>query len=265
VSAPTGLLDPEADAGLAGFPHQPSKWLLLTEPARGLLQLNTVPFALPWLMRAPKGDGHGVLVLPGLLATDGSTRPLRAFLARLGYDVRGWQLGRNIGPTEALVQAMRSAVRDLVEDTGTPISLVGWSLGGIYARELAREQPGLVRRVITLGSPFRLAGPAPGRIGRTGRERVNPWGAPAGGGGSSVLPVPSSAVFSRRDGIVAWPTCTEQPSEGHENIEVRCAHLGFGVDPATLWAVADRLAQPAGTHVPFRAPSALRWLYPSGL
>lgn len=265
MSAPTGLLDGEADTQFDGSPHQPSKWLLLTEPARGLLQLNTVPFALPWLMRAPKGDGHGVLVLPGLLATDVSTRPLRAFLARLGYDVRGWQLGRNIGPTDALVGAMRSAVRDLVEDTGAPISLVGWSLGGIYARELAREQSGLVRRVVTLGSPFRLAGPAPGRTGRPGRERANPWGTSPPEGTEAVLPVPSSAVFSRRDGIVAWHTCTEQPSEGHENIEVRCAHLGFGVDPATLWAVADRLAQPVGAHAPFRAPAALRWLYPSGL
>lgn len=260
MSAPTGLLDREANPDFDWLEEQPSKWLLLTEPARGLLQLNTVPFALPWLVRAPRGDGHGVLVLPGLLATDGSTGPLRVFLGRLGYDVHGWALGRNLGPTTALIGAMRRAVRELAAKTGGPISLVGWSLGGIYARELAREQPALVRRVVTLGSPFRLANPG---IDRGGRARPRPWAPSDPETEIPPLEVPSSALFSRRDGIVAWPTCTDRPSHLHENIEVRCAHLGFGVDPATLWAVADRLAQAHGTHAPFQAPGALRWLYPS--
>jgi pimeloyl-ACP methyl ester carboxylesterase len=260
VSATTGYLDAEADTEFGGVPEQPSRWLLVTEPARSLLQLNTVPFALPWLMRAPKGDGHGVLVLPGLLATDGSTRPLRAFLGRLGYDVRGWRLGRNLGPTAALIEAMRGAVMDLVADTGGPVSLVGWSLGGIYARELARERPALVRRVITLGSPFRLANPGVARDGRS-----SALGKPSVPGEEALpLAVPSSALFSRLDGIVSWPTCTDEPSDLHENIEVRCAHLGFGVDPPTLWAVADRLAQAPGAHAPFRPAGRLRWLYPAG-
>jgi pimeloyl-ACP methyl ester carboxylesterase len=262
VRAPNGFLDSEVDTEFGGVPAPPSGWLLLTEPARGLLQLNTVPLALPWLMRAPRGDGHGVLVLPGLLATDTSTRPLRAFLAHLGYDVRGWQLGRNLGPTPALAEAMRGAVREFAEDTGGPVSLVGWSLGGIYARALAREQSTLVRRVVTLGSPFRLTDPTRGRAVRAGRPWIRPW-APALRGGTAALTVPSSALFSRRDGVVARETCTDEPSPLHENIEVRCAHLGFGVDPATLWAIADRLAQAPGCHEPFKAPGLLRRLYPT--
>src|SRR5215472_18835331 len=142
--------------GVGGPGMGPALLLFLTEPARGLADLAALPLAAPWLARAPRGDGHGVLVLPGLLASDFSTTPLRRFLGWLGYDVHGWELGRNRGPTEAVLDGLPQALRHLSARAGGPVSVVGWSLGGIYARELARDHPGLVRHVITLGSPFAL-------------------------------------------------------------------------------------------------------------
>jgi pimeloyl-ACP methyl ester carboxylesterase len=247
-----------------GVSGPPSRWLYLTEPARGMFGMNTATFALPWLARAPRGDGHAVLVLPGLLATDLTTQPMRGFLRALGYRPRGWRLGRNLGPTSFAIEGMRRTVEQLADTTGSSVSLVGWSLGGIYARELARETPDAVRRVITLGSPFALTNPAESRADRAYQRRshLHSLRIPTRAQVARPIPVPSTAVYSRRDGIVSWRSCIERPTDLHENIEVRCAHLGFGVDPATLWAVADRLAQPAGTHRPFEPPAWARWLYP---
>jgi pimeloyl-ACP methyl ester carboxylesterase len=245
---------------------QPSRWLYLTEPARGALQLNTIPLALPWLLRAPRGDGHGVLVLPGLLATDTSTQPLRAFLRGLGYQVRGWKLGRNLGPTQVVIDGMRRTVRELASSTGSPVSIIGWSLGGIYARELARQQPALVREVITLGSPFALTDPRQSHADRAFERRRRLFAVdrvPTPEEVRRPIGVPSTAVYSRRDGIVAWQACIEPETDLHQNVEVRCAHLGFGVDPATLWLIADRLAEPAGQRRRFEPPEPLRSLYPA--
>ena len=137
----------------------PATRLLLTEPVRGLADHAALLLATPVLAAAPRGDGHGVLVLPGLLASDSSTVPLRGFLRWLGYDVRGWDLGRNHGPTEAVLAGLPRAVLDHAERTGRPVSLIGWSLGGVYAREMARRHPRTVRQVITLGSPYALRDP----------------------------------------------------------------------------------------------------------
>jgi pimeloyl-ACP methyl ester carboxylesterase len=134
----------------------PSAGLLLTEPPRGLADLAVLLVAAPGLLAAPRGDGHGVLIFPGLLAHDPSTGPRRGFLRWLGYDARGWDLGRNYGPTEAVLAGLPRALLRHAERTGRPVSLIGWSLGGIYAREVARRHPGQVRQVITLGSPYAL-------------------------------------------------------------------------------------------------------------
>ncbi len=262
------LWDAAGDATADGRPARPRVGLYLTEPARGLGELAVLPLAAPWLAAAPRGDGHGVLVLPGLLASDRSTALLRRFVRWLGYDVRGWDLGRNLGPTDAVLDGLPQALAALAKSTGGPVSVVGWSLGGIYARELARQRPGQVREVITLGSPFALTDPRQSRAEGAYRRRSYLH---AGGGRlptrdqvARPISVPSTAVYSRRDGIVSWQACIEPETAVHENVEVRCGHLGFGVDPATLWLIADRLAVPAGRWRPFRPPQPLRPLYPAG-
>jgi pimeloyl-ACP methyl ester carboxylesterase len=247
------------------LPRAPSMGLLLTEPARSLADLATLPLAASWLSFAPRGDGHGVLVLPGLLASDSSTVVLRRFLRLLGYQVHGWDLGRNLGPTDEVLDGLPARLATLASLTGRPVSVIGWSLGGIYARELARQRPAQVQRVITLGSPFALTDGRQSHADRAYQRRSRLHSSdrvPTREQVSQPIGVPSTAVYSRRDGIVSWRVCIEPATGLHQNVEVRCAHLGFGVDPATLWLIADRLAVPAGERRQFRPPAPLRSLYP---
>ena len=239
--------------------------LYLTEPGRAVADFGLYLAARPLMPRLPRGDGHPVLVLPGLLADDVSTRALRATLRRLDYRVHGWGLGRNIGPTAVCVTGMRDRLTELTDRYQRPVSLIGWSLGGIFARDIARRAPDAVRQVITLGSPFRLARNSQSRATRVFERyshlhiehRTLPLEHDAG-----PLPVPATSIYSHLDGIVAWQTCLDVPSERCENIAVLASHLGLGHHPAALWAIADRLAQPEGTWAPFRPPLFLRPAFP---
>jgi len=232
----------------------PSRTLLFLE-GRALQELGAFMMLRPWLAAAPRGDGHPVLVLPGLLASDLSTRPLRSFLKGQGYAAHGWKQGRNLGLRAGIEDAMLARVEELHERYGyRKISLVGWSLGGIYARQIAKMVPDKVRSVISLGSPF--AGSP---------KATNAWRVYEFASGQSVEdsehkmagalatppPVPTTSVFSRTDGICAWQTCINEESEQVENIEVYGSHCGLGHHPAAVYAVADRLAQPEGNWKKF--------------
>lgn len=235
--------------------------LAATEPARTLVSAGALAAALPLLRRTPRGEPHPVLVLPGLLASDLSTRGLRAWLSRLGYPVVGWALGRNRGPTQEVVDELPRLVERLAREHGAPVSIVGWSLGGIYARRLAVREPEHVRLVISLGSPFSLAGrPVDGSPGarvyqRYTSQHTDRRAATGRGSLARALPVPSTAVYSRWDGVVDWRACRQRRGPRSENVAVRCSHLGMGYDPAVLWLVADRLAQPPGAWRPFHRPT----------
>src|SRR6266536_2805855 len=212
--------------GAGGAPMvRPSIGLFLSEPARALAQYAGLPTVAPFLSFAPRGDGHGVLVLPGLLASDTSTVPLRRFLRWLGYDVRGWNLGRNLGPTDEVLDELPRALVAVAERTGGPVSLIGWSLGGIYARELARQSPGQARQVITLGSPFALTDPRQSRAEsayqRRGHLHAVGSRVPTRDQVARPIGVPSTAAYSRRDGIVSWQACIEPETALHENVEDR--------------------------------------------
>jgi len=226
----------------------PSLFLMLAE-ARGLFELNSSLLLSPLLLRAPKGDGHPVLALPGFLASDLSMAPMRRYLTELGYDTHAWNMGRNLGGVASKRGALRDLLRRIHDQTGRKVSLLGWSLGGVYARDLALQMPDMVRDVITLGSPFAndiRATNATRLYEALSGEAVddNPEIREAIAGD---LPVPATSIYSRTDGIVNWHTCLQRPSDTAENIEVYFAsHIGLGVNPAALWAVADRLAQPEG-------------------
>jgi len=231
----------------------PSLFLMLAE-ARSLFELNSSLLLSPLLLRAPKGDGHPVLTLPGFLASDLSMAPMRRYLKELGYDAYAWNMGRNFGGVASKRAALRDLLKRIHETTGRKVSLIGWSLGGIYARDLALQMPDMVRSVITLGSPFAndiRATNATRLYEALSGEAVddNPDIREAIAGD---LPVPATSIYSRTDGIVNWRTTQLRPSSTAENIEVHLAsHIGLGVNPAALWAVADRLAQAEGEFKQF--------------
>ena len=242
----------------------PSRTLMMLE-GRAISELGAFVGALPLLSLAPRGDGHPVLVLPGLVASDTSTRPLRAFLRSRGYAVSGWRQGRNLGLRHGVQDAMVDLLQEMNDTHGRKVSLVGWSLGGLYARQLAKMMPERVRSVITLGSPF-AAGPKATNAWRvyeiaSGR-RADEEDLRFGGALSSPPPVPTTAIFSRTDGVCAWQGCMEKTSAMSESIEVESSHCGMGHHPAAVYAVADRLAQPEGEWAPFDRSGWRGLVYP---
>lgn len=266
-------------------PVIPSRLLYLTEPARAAVDIGLLAGAAPLLGNLPRGDGHPVLVLPGLGAADSGTLVLRRVLRRLGYRVHGWGMGINLGPTPQVRDGMAARLDELCARYQAPISVIGWSLGGLYARELARRSPESVRQVITLGSPIRLAtGPAD-QTDTVAADmsdfpqwpRWSQWARWYGDyqsaiydlrGESEPLAVPATALYSVVDGIVGWQVClgdtdtdtgTGRPAE---YIAIRASHIAFAYHPAAVYAIADRLAQPAGDWRPFQPPALLRAAYP---
>ncbi len=245
---------------------RPSQALFISEPGRALADFGAMLASAPLLLRAPRGDGHPVLVLPGLLGEDASTATMRAYLRSLDHAVHGWRLGRNLGPTREILSGMTARLEELHDTSGRPVSLVGWSLGGIFARELARSRPTLVRQVVTLGSPFGLDNPGDSRAHsayrRLGRLHVNPGSLPDRERLSRPIPVPTTAIYSRLDGVVPWRACINTAGRRRENVAVYSSHLGMGHNAAVLWVIADRLAQREGSWQPFRAPFLARHLFP---
>lgn len=243
----------------------PSLALFLSDFPRGAGDLGLFIAATPLLRRAPHGDGHPVLVLPGLMAADSSTRLLRRFLRRLGYHVHGWRLGRNVGPTPEIVEGMGARLDDLCERHQRKISVIGWSLGGVYAREIARRRPGDVRQVITLGSPIRMQDPSQSRATRTyqrfSKRHVQGLGDRVTNGPQTV-PVPATSIYSKLDGIVSWRACLGDVGEHSENVAVIGSHVGLGHNPAALWVIADRLALPEDGWRPFTPPRGARRFFP---
>ncbi|NEX22806.1 alpha/beta fold hydrolase [Thiorhodococcus mannitoliphagus] len=250
------------------LPESHAFWLQASAPfrlaleARAGLEFASLFAAQPLLYSAPKGDGHPVLVLPRLLGCDLSTQPLRYYLSSLGYAASPWELGVNLGPRHGVLRDCLTRLEQLHAQHGRKVSLVGWSLGGLYAREMAKEAPDLVRQVITLGSPF-TGDQKPVEFWKT-YEAVtgDPMGLPEHHGPlDEAPPVPTTSIYSRSDGIVPWTASVEREGPRTENIEVESSHLGLAVSPLSLYAVADRLAQPEDIWRPFERSGIKGWLY----
>ena len=206
----------------------------------------------------PRGDGHPVLVLPGFLAGPGSTQLLRNVLRRLGYRVYDWGLGYNMGYRPSMTETLPARLHHIRQRAdGRRVSLIGWSAGGIYARELARAFPDDVRSVITLGSPFRGNHRASAawkvwRLVNRGANATEAVSEQALLRRAQPLSIPTTCIYSRTDGIVAWQCCTSLPAPETENVEVHSTHLGYGHNVETLSVIADRLAQPEDGWRPFQ-------------
>ena len=205
--------------------------------------------ALPRLASAPRGDGHLVVDIPGWRAPELSGAPLRRYLRRLGYDARGWGFGTNTGDPRRDVERLSASVLDLVDATGSPASLVGWSLGGVIAREVARRHPEAVRRVITYGTP--VAGGAAytsiGRAyGRSGGVDADADRVTRRLDARSPISVPLTVMFSRRDGVVAWQACIDHATPGVEHVEVSLDPHRDGRRPGRLGG----RRRPAGAAAP---------------
>ncbi len=246
-------------------PRAPNALLMLLE-GRAPVEFFALFPALPWLARLPRGDGHPVMVFPGMGASDITTVPLRRYLQSLGYVTRAWGQGLNFGPRPGVLERSADDIRALADKHGQPVSLIGWSLGGIYARELAKLHPTLTRCVVTLGTPFT------GHPKATNAWRIYELLSRSKVGDADLMaqirkppPVPTTSIYSRSDGIVSWRCSVNEPGPLVENIEVPSSHVGMGMNPLVLYAVADRLAQPIGRWQRFDVSGARRFFFRTAL
>jgi hypothetical protein len=243
---------PTSSAVPSSFAAPP--WTLLAmEPWRALFDTLSAHAGAA----LPVGDGHPVVVYPGLGGGAFATTHLRSFLQDCGFTVHDWEGGINTGPTGALddwLADLEVRVRELHARHERKVSLVGWSLGGVYARELAKRCPCAVRQVITLATPFNSLGqgnhagafyqwfhPARTHLPPEVEARL-----------AECPPVPTTSIYSKTDGIVAWRGCIERRSELSESVEVDASHLGMVSHPQVLRIIANRLAQPEGRWRPLR-------------
>jgi hypothetical protein len=239
----------------------PPGWMRLALEARAPFEFAASALAAPLLLSSPQGDGHSVIVYPGFIASDMSTNPLRRLLRWLNYQTYGWGQGRNLNPSEEVFDKAHEGIRQIYEKSGRKVTLVGWSLGGLYARELAKREPDLVRQVVTLGSPF-------GGTQKTNASKLFEWlndGRPRIKISQEELrtppPVPTTSIYSRSDGVVPWQYSVDTIGPLTENIELEASHMGLGVNPLVLHALADRLSQPEGQWKPFERSGMRRFAY----
>ena len=235
---------------------RPPLTLLGTEPWRAAVEyLSNRVMPAP---AEPVGDGHPVIIFPGLASDGHAVAPLRAHCKRLGYAAIDWGRGWNTGPSgdvDTWLDTLATDVQALVDDMDEAPTLIGWSLGGIYARELAKLAKLPVRQVITIGTPFngtpeqthagwmyRLLNGEKARVSPAMRRRL-----------ATAPPVPTTSIYSVSDGVVAWQTCChDRPTRQVQDVEVQASHLGMGWNPRVLRVVADRLAQPPGRWRPYQ-------------
>lgn len=249
------------------------------EVPRAIMEAACLPYLLPWLSLAPRGDGHPVLLLPGFMGADGSLGVLKRYLVHRGYAVQTWGLGRNVGFQQNLAEGIERKLRDMHATHGRKVSLVGWSLGGLYSFYTAARAAECVRSIVTLGSPVTLSeqgSQAARSVLALYRMVTHPEGPDTHLARPDVRrallepppDIPISCLYSHSDGVVPVQEARIDPrSNVHENILVPGSHLGMGFNAWALWIIADRLSQPEHQWTPFSPMQTVaepfqRWLSP---
>ena len=214
-----------------------SEWTTAAQPLRLLARAGG-------LGAARRGDGQLVVDVPGWLTGSETLAPIRWFLRSLGHDARAWGLGRNGSDVEETVERFEPVLERLVDDAdGRPARLVGWSLGGVVARETARNRPDLVDRLVTFGTPAQggpsfTAGAA--RFGAAECARIAQMQDEANR--TDPLTLPTTAIYTKSDAVVDWKACIDPFALDIEHVEVTSSHFGLGVDPDVWAIVAETLA-----------------------
>jgi pimeloyl-ACP methyl ester carboxylesterase len=221
--------------------------LAMMEMPSMVMELGSLMLSAPWLRSLPKGDGHAVMIIPGFLGNDRLNHSLVRYLKHLGYNAAGWGMGRNLGPDHFAVDELKGRVTNHAETGDGTITLIGHSLGGLCAREIARMYPDNVRQVISLGTPFGK-GSKKGSNAKGMFDRVNPgtkensmfndgWNKFA-----KAPPVPTTSIYTKSDGVVNWRTNIQHANHPMvQNIEVLGSHSGLTLNPAVWYLLADRL------------------------
>lgn len=255
--------------------RQLHNFLRLAEVPRAGIEIASLAASSPWLGLAPRGDKHPVVVIPGFLADDDSTRVLRRFLSYLGYEVYPWAQGRNLGAARmGGYEALVSHVLNIYRKSQRPVSLVGWSLGGVHALAVADRAAYAVRQLVTLGSPIKQSGESSAMFEtlRATARQLNGQllATPPNGflGGRDPLHrisrhTPITAIYSRTDGVVPWQRSHIDAGHQRDNIEVHSSHIGLGFNPAVLYAVSDRLAQAEDSFTAFHRKGWRALTYPA--
>lgn len=229
LGAPSGPPEPRRLIGEIGTVIQPARLLLRS----------------PSLLRAPKGDGRITVLMPGWRSPEASMAPIGAYLRQLGHDTRPWGLGVNDGDVEDTRDRLIEIVEGLAAEQGRPVNLVGWSLGGIVAREVARSRPETVHRVVTYGSPV-LGGPThtvgAASAGQAECARITALQEHLDA--TNPIRVPITAIFTRNDGAVDWRACIDRSSLDVTTVEVASTHVGLGIDP-DVWVTIARALTPS--------------------
>lgn len=225
------------------MPSGPPVGNALLSESHSILQLGRLTARTPVLRRAPRGDGAPAVVIPGWRSPEASMAPIRGYLRRLGHDARHWGFGTNLGDPQRNADLLAARVELLAAEAGRPVALVGWSLGGVIARETARRIPDAVSQILTCGTPV-IGGPTH-TIGASSlrseqtadiaarQERLDT---------DSPTSMPITAIFTRRDRVVAWTACIDRQSPNVRHIEVASTHLSLGIDPDVWLAIAEGLA-----------------------
>jgi pimeloyl-ACP methyl ester carboxylesterase len=240
------------DAGELRRPSQPS----VVRELWGITEAARLMPSLPRLARAPRGDGHVVVDVPGWKAPEAIGTPLRSYLRLLGYDARSWGLGVNTGNPERDADLLTERVLRLVAERGRPVSLVGWSLGGLIVREVARQHPEAVRRVITYGTPI-VGGPSwtAGADAWSREETARIAALITRLDAEQPIQVPLTVIYTRRDAVVTPAACIDLTSPRAEHIRVGSTHLGLTADPDVWALVAHRLSLPDRARPTTKAPA----------